>query len=433
MTVRRKKASVAESVGEEVLLETAADDRGFITVPARIVPAAAGRELDGEGAGEQAGRNRFSFVAEISNTGTDAYHTHMAPSTLRNFARGAGGGVALLDSHSGRRLAVGYSHGGRYEEEGEKGRTVAEFYIVPGIRFGGQHSYASTDDFITAIENEIVRDVSVGFYGGRWVCDVCHSPYYGPGACHHLAGYQYEVETDGRMEHVICTVTIHEAELSEVSLVYDGATPGAMILKVEREAAAGRLSPEMVREIEQQYRVKLPAGVGRDSGVAGADGEETMEEEIRERDETVVTDAETALAETRLALSETTADAALSPADAVRWLNGQLEQVTAERDMAQQEVARLQPLADQGRAYREDLINQTVTEGVRALGEAFPEETYRAMLAGATLEHIRQVRDTFAKQAGERFPGGRQTRDANGKEKREAGERIPAAAYGVRS
>lgn len=116
---------------------------------------------------------------------------------------------------------------------------------------------------------------------------------------------------------------------------------------------------------------------------------------------------------------------------AVRWLNEQLVEATRQRDEAQQEVARLQPLADQGRAYRDELVNQAVAEGVRAMGEAFPEETYRAMLAGAPLEHIRQVRDTFAEQARARFPGGRQTRDVNEKDGAPARPATPAAAYGA--
>ena len=189
----------------------------------------------------------------------------MDASTLRNFARDAAEGVSLLDSHDGYKLGVGYSVGGRFEEEGGEGRAVGIFYIAPGIRFGGKHSFASTDDYIRAVEAGVVRDVSVGFYGGQWVCDLCHQPYYGRGTtCNHIAGWEYEIERDGKMVREICTVTIRDARLSEVSLVYDGATPGAMILKAEQEAEAGRLSPAMVRQLERQYRVKLPTESGRE-------------------------------------------------------------------------------------------------------------------------------------------------------------------------
>lgn len=423
MPVRKKRAGAE---GEQAT--------GLITVPARIRATPAGRSVM-EAVGEALpDDDRFIFEAEISNTGTDAYFTHMAADTLRNFAKAAADGVALLDSHSGLNLAVGYSAGGRFVEEDGAGRTVARFYIMRGIRFGGRHSYASTDDYITAIEGGIVRDVSVGFYGGRWMCDICKSPYYGVGGCNHIAGWEYEVEADnGRTERVVCTVTIHDADLSEVSLVYDGATPGAMILKAEQEAAAGRMSPEMLGVIEQQYRIKLHGQPGGDYGVDDVEGERAMSG--REQD-VVIEEAEsvteTVVDEVRLALNEAAAPEGMAAAEAVRWLAAQLAQATSERDSARQEVARLQPLADQGRAYRDELVNQAVAEGVRALGEAFPEETYRAMLTAAPLEHIRQVRDTFAGQAAERYPGGRQTRDMN-EEKKGVESKVPAAAYGVRA
>ena len=411
----------------------------------------------------------FFFEAEISSTTLDAYFTHMADSTLRNFARDAAEGVSLLDSHDGFKLGVGYSSGGRYEEEGENGRVVVTFYIVPGLRFGGKHSFASSDDYIRAIRSGVVRDVSVGFYGGRWICDQCKQPYYGQGStCNHVAGWEYDIERDGRPAREVATVAIHDARLSEVSLVYDGATPGAMILKAEQEAEAGRMSSADIRQFEQQYRVRLPrpssAGASaiparlargvttkanaanytlsadaEANGVREMDEEEvvvtvpTVPEADPQADEAPAVDAEArAMVESvRAAALESAAPQGIALDAAVRWLNDQLAQVSRQRDEAQAEVTRLQPLADQGRAYREELVNQAIAEGVRALGEAFPEETYRAMLANAPLEHVRQVRDTFTAQAAVRFPGGRQTRDLEGDEKTPKRDAVPAAAYGA--
>lgn len=143
-------------------------------------------------------------------------------------------------------------------------------------------------------------------------------------------------------------------------------------------------------------------------------------------------EAQAAVEEVRAAMLESAAPQGAPLAAGVRWLNEQLVQATRQLNEAQAEVARLQPLADQGRAYRDELVNQAVAEGVRAMGEAFPEETYRAMLTGAPLEHIRQVRDTFAAQGDARFPGGRQTRDLEEKEETPKRDAVPAAAYGVR-
>ena len=132
----------------------------------------------------------------------------------------------------------------------------------------------------------------------------------------------------------------------------------------------------------------------------------------------------------RKAMLETAAPQGVQLEAAVRWLDAQLGEAKRGLEQAQAEIARLQPLADQGKQYREELVNQAVAEGVRALGEAFPEETYRAMLANAPLEHVRQVRDTFAGQAAARFPGGRQTRDQKEEGKKQQPD-VPAAAYGA--
>lgn len=452
-------------------------DVSHLTFRARLRPLAVREAAEAglieERATEESGEEWYWFTAEVSSMALDAYYTHMADDTLRNFAREAATGVALLDSHDGYKLGVGYSAGGRYEEEDGNGRALGVFYIVPGIRFGGRHSFAGTDDYIRAIKNGAVRDVSVGFYGGRLVCDLCHQPYYGRGTtCNHVAGWEYEIERDGKMVREVCTVTIHEAHLSEVSLVYDGATPGAMILKAEQEAEAGRLSPAMVRQIERQYRIRLPRPEAADTALrfgpqvspyltTGStstivisaqpeiNGERTMtmDEETTEFVEQEIVETETAvdaavegesveaeravLTEVRQAAAESPAPRDASPAEAVRWLSRQLAQATQERDAAQQEVARLQPLADQGTAYRRQMIEETVAEGVRAMGDAFPEETYRAMLENAPLEHVRQVRDTFAGQAKARFPGGRQTSGLNGNDAQPGRPVTPAAAYGA--
>ena len=458
-------------------------DVSYIERRARLRPATAGemREAGADaeranGDGEQ-DDNRYWFTAEISSEALDSYYTHMAPSTLRNFARDAAKGVSLLDSHDGRKLGVGYSAGGRYEEENGQGRALATFYIVRGIRFGGKHSFATTDDLIAAVENGVVRDVSVGFYGGRWICDLCHQPFYGYGsACHHWTGVEYEIERDGKMVRELCTVTIEDAGLSEVSLVFDGATPGAMILKAEAAAEDGRLTPEMAYQLEAQYRIKLPRPVRpstRDLTVTGGpaittgsaanmmivagaavDGARMMEEEeVVETVEEVVEEQVEAGAdavgsdearaeleelrrgvdEIRQAVTDSGAPEGTTLAASVRWLNEQLAAVTGERDAALGEVAELQPLAEQGREYRNHLIDEAVAEGVRAMGTAFPEETYRAMLESASLEHIRKVGETFAEKAAERFPGGRQTRDEKKEEgKKQPAREIPMAAYGVK-
>lgn len=99
--------------------------------------------------------------------------------------------------------------------------------------------------------------------------------------------------------------------------------------------------------------------------------------------------------------------------EAVRWLVG--------------ENARLAPLADDGRQYRADLVESALAEGVRAMGESFPQETYRQMFSRAGLEEIKLLRAKWMELAGQRLPGGRQTVDQAAVKR--AAPAVPDAAY----
>lgn len=90
-----------------------------------------------------------------------------------------------------------------------------------------------------------------------------------------------------------------------------------------------------------------------------------------------------------------------SPVEAITWLV--------------EENARLRPLADMGRTYRHDLIEEALSEGVRAMGNLFPLEQYRGMLSVANLDAIKAIRASFQEQAKLRFPGGAQINETKEK------------------
>ena len=205
----------------------------------------------------------FVFSAEISNNNLDAYFTRMDESTLRNFANDAKAGVSLQDSHDTRKLGYGQSFDSVLEIDGSKSRVIADFYTIRSISYGGLHSYASTDDFILAVEKGIVRDVSVGFYGGEETCDICGDPVWEWFSdCPHLPGVEYPIGDQGN-ETVICTASIIDARLSEVSVVYDGATPEAQIIeKAQRLIDKGELDRRVIHSLERSYRWKPYLGIG---------------------------------------------------------------------------------------------------------------------------------------------------------------------------
>lgn len=360
--------------------------------PARITPTRAGAADAPEGA--------VIWSAEISSDRLDSYFTHMAESTLRNFANDAGEGVTFLDSHNSRQLGYGQSLAGVFQVEGGVARVIADFYTVPGINFGASLTYQSTDDFIRALQARLVRDVSVGFYGGDVICDVCGNSLYDWRNCSHWPGMEYAVGEQGD-KTIVATAEIVDARLAEVSAVYEGATPGAMILRAQQMADAGLLEPETARRLETKYRIKLPASARVFTVVKPA----ATPERKNNVDE---------LEQIRALMAELNATGE-TVTDQVRWLVD--------------ENARLAPLADAGRQYREDLIADALTEGVRAMGEAFPTETYRGIMNRAGLEEIKQLRANFAAQAAVRLPGGRQTKDVSEQPQQPKRERVPASHY----
>lgn len=366
--------------------------------------------------------NPFIRQAEISSERLDSYFTRMdAETTLRNYALDAAAGVTVLDSHDARKLGVGYSFTGELSRGNDGVVTVlSDFYMVRGLEFGGQHSYRSTDDYIKAIEAGLIRKVSVGFHGYRQVCDICGENYYS-WDCPHIGGVDYPIGDQGR-ETVTATSTIYDARLSEYSLVYAGATPGAQLRKIEHAIKEGLLTGENIAMLEQRYRVRLPekpkqfvvngradAQVDENKG-----GNEAVDNHNREM---IGMDFEQQVEKIRAILAETAAPEGELP-DQVRWLID--------------EAARLRPLADAGRQYRSDLIEQALGEGVRALGDDFALESYRGLLEASGLDVIKRMRDDWARIAGKQFPGGRQTvdEDEGAPEPKRQPSLVPDEAYG---
>ncbi len=356
----------------------------------------------------------YIFGIEGSNINLDSYFTHMTRKTLKNFARDAAAGVQFLDSHNNRNLGYGRSYGGRVRIDKDRepvfdaqnGVEMAiaapsqyayfqgDVYTVPGINFGGGLTYASTDDFIRALETGLAADVSVGFGGGEWRCDICGNNYLSYHECQHFAGQVYGIGDAGDRQ-VLSTVSIDGARLREVSAVYDGATPNATILKARAAAEDGKLGKDDKRFLEVRYQVDIPTGriypaVKTTGHMAGNTTEEIL---MKDKNEHVAT-----LDALREILAETNADETAELTDQVRELVGELK--------------RLRPLADDGRQYRADLIADALKEGVRAIPD-FNQESYRSLLEQSKLDAIKQMRADWAAVANKRWPNGRQTTEAN--------------------
>lgn len=331
----------------------------------------------------------FFFPAEISNTQADAYFTHMHESSLVNYASDSRNGVSVLDSHDGRKLGIGYSLTGKLERTDERIRVVSVGYTLPDINFGGQHSYQSTNDFIRAVLAGVVRDVSIGFYGGRYICDLCGGNYQSYRDCPHIAGREYDRE-EGKER---CTVAVHDAHLSEYSLVYDGATPDAMLLKAESYAGSSAAEHDTVRFLETSYRINLNSsrrwsGVDSDNKAAFSAENAAQEEDPMKLSARALRTLATFSDYQAGEVGETHVEAALTSME--------------------QRINELVPLADDGKNYRETIITNALAAGVRALGDGFDQEAQRAMLESMSLAMVENMRTAWDQIGDAQFGGGRQ-------------------------
>ena len=355
-------------------------------------------------------RTPFFWTAEISNDGVDAYYTRMLPSTLQNFTDAARAGISFLNSHRHNELPFGRSLDGRMVDGGNRQRVLADFFTLPGLNLNG----VTTDDFIAGVRAGIVSDVSVGFHGGTHFCDVCQQNYMS-WDCPHVAGLKFEIKDRGL---VLCTVSIDNAILSEVSGVYDGATPDATIQKAQRMAEAGELKPEAVRVLEARYRTRFD--VKRSFPVAKPEKDKAMDFEqiVNQIREVLALPADGDVVAGVLAVS--------TAPDKLRSMEQQLTEARAK-------VAELEPLAADGRTYRDDLISDALAEGVRAYGDKFNRGTYEAALKNASLDLIRQMRGDWATVGSERFAGGRKTVDSSQAPAQQQKQRahVPQSAYSV--
>jgi hypothetical protein len=392
--------------------------------------------------GEIAKYNPYFWPAQISNNKFDSHSTRMAVSTLRNYAMEAEEGVSFLYSHDCEEI-VGHSMGGRFV--GAQGDGVAhvdaDFYAVPGLQLGQVQS----DQIILGIETKVLRYVSVGFYGGEWICSICGYDIWDFENCRHYPGYMFKVQADGETREVLCTADVENAHLAEVSSVYKGSTPGAIITKAEHDARNGLLTPRLRTLIERRYHVTLPekrATVPGQSSTQASTQTSTQpntQEGIMSQQQAEppkpgttstgtmanVTTQEPGGAERGVVIG---AESVAAHGDFIRALLTEAGIAEGGDDLAR--VRLLITRAKEGAQYRTDLITEALKEGVRAKGASFNQETYRRTLEASDLETIKLMSDDWAREARERFPGKRQTRD-DAQQSATTKRKLPAAAHKV--
>lgn len=377
--------------------------------------------------------NPYFWPALISNNRFDSHSTRMAVSSLRNYAAEAQAGVSYLYSHDNEEI-VGHSMGGRFV--GGQGDGVAhvdaDFYAIPGMQLGT----VSSDQVILAIDTRVLRYVSIGFYGGEWICSICGNDIWDFENCRHYPGYPFKIQADGETREEVCTADVENAHLAEVSSVYKGSTPGAIITKAEHDAKHGLLTPVLRSLIERRCHVTLPE---RRALVPGhGDKAENAEEErtMPEKNKPAAGDP---------AANSSTRGEGGGAADGGAALVIGAESVAAHREFVGallaeagltegDELSRVRQLissARDGAELRDALVAEALAEGVRANGATFDRATYELTLKGLPVATIKRMSADWKAQGDALLKGGRQTNEGDAESAPKPRPAVPRSSFKV--
>ena len=84
----------------------------------------------------------------------------------------------------------------------------------------------------------------------------------------------------------------------------------------------------------------------------------------------------------------------------------ELQEIKVSNVALQEEVNELKPIADDGKAYREDLIQEVLSLGIKLHGNSYEKDTNETMLREPTrkLEEIKSIKGQYLNELDEKFP-----------------------------
>ena len=308
-----------------------------------------------------------------SNDKLDGHNSIMDPkTTLKNYEKEAKTkpGVALKDHHTYKSFGYGRSSDAKLTDKNE---LFIDFYILKDMEYdNGYRDFRSSNQLIRAIEHGLVNQVSVGFYGGREICNLCQLPirrysYWDweperEGQCTHKMGKQYEF--DGKRRPA--TYTVYDAHLKEVSLVEFGSNRGTAIEK-KREM---RSFMEELLMTDEQWIAKLR--------------EKLDIPNIKSTDE---------------------------PDAVVETLQAEITSLREQNETLKDEKADLISDAADGKAFRQARVDEGIKQGIRAHGDGFDEEYHREYYADLPLDKLEKAIESNKKIGDAKLPAGRSTSD----------------------
>lgn len=370
-------------------------------------------------------------------------------SALEVMAEDAKKGVSLMLNHNESQLGVqsipiGKVFDGRIEsgkQSGENNTLILSQYIP---KDESKVDGYSKSDIIRLIDTGVIEDTSVGFSisSQTATCSICHNPYFS-GRCSHIRGYKYSVEENSdKTEQCILEINAPACEemhdgnimLSENSVVFDGAYPNAMIqqsadgdyiktsngkYKVLNEKT--NLNNESILCYASNQDIKLmykPVEEGgkenmenekevlsneveenvEETPVENVQPEETQENEVEEVVENEVAE------ETTEEVVEEAVEQKEEVKNTLSISEDELKEAFGELAINKEMILKL---AKEGQKYRENIIEEALNSGVRAMGNDFAKDSFRKSFELMNTEDIIKSKEAFERSVTEKFGNGR--------------------------
>lgn len=327
----------------------------------------------------------FVYQGIISSDAMDSYYTKMdAETSLRNYANDLKAGTPLMTYHETSQSPIGRSFDSSIDVK-EDGKTVVRglFYIVRHTKINGE----STDDLIRQIETGTLTEMSVGFgginlwykssYDGK---DIFESRYY-PG----------DKDENGNLVYYY----IMDATLREVSLVYKGACPDAVVERIRNDLPNMEDAERQIQKYETRFNVRIDMPKQRSK-----EGKRMNIEEIKR----AVEKGDLQRGELLKALK----------VDAIT--EGQRSILKELGDDASIETVRsLKDKAEIGERAFNEKLDELVKARV-AIGQEFDQEKYKEQMRSMDVDFIEDQTRLFEDIKKAEFKPGRQTQKQNDEE-----------------
>lgn len=324
----------------------------------------------------------FVYQGIISSDAMDSYYTKMdAETSLRNYANDLKEGTPLMTYHETSQSPIGRSFDSSIDVK-EDGKTVVRglFYIVRHTKINGE----STDDLIRQIETGTLTEMSVGFgginlwykssYDGK---DIYESRYY-PG----------DKDENGNLVYYY----IMDATLREVSLVYKGACPDAVVERIRNDLPNMEDAERQIQKYETRFNVRIDMPKQRSK-----EGKRMNIEEITR----AVEKGDLQRGELLKALK---VDAIT---DGQRSILKELGE-----DASIETVRSLKEKAEIGKRAFEEKLDELVKARV-AIGQEFDQEKYKEQMRSMDVDFIEDQTRLFEDIKKAEFKPGRQTQKQN--------------------